>query len=186
MIIDVDFYGQIRNMYVHQKMSQRAIARELGISRNTVKKYCEGNHVPWERQAYERQSSVITEEVEAFIRQCFAEDQAENLPKQCHTARRIHERLVNEKDFVGAESTVRRVVRKIKQPVKEAFVPLEFDPGEAAQIDWGEATVYLKGKKVKVQLFCYRLCYSLPLYSQGHKIAYLKTKNPYFMGISTV
>lgn len=164
MIIDVELYGQIRHMYVQQKMSQRAIARELGISRNTVKKYCDGNHVPWERQSYERQSSVITEEVETFIRQCFAEDQAENLPKQRHTARQIHKRLVNEKRFTGAESTVRRIVREIKQPIKEAFVPLEFDPGEAAQIDWGEATVYLKGKKVKIQLFCYRLCYSADIF----------------------
>ncbi|WP_347490959.1 hypothetical protein [Desulfoscipio sp. XC116] len=36
MIIDVELYGKIRHMYTRQKMSQRAIARELGISRNTV------------------------------------------------------------------------------------------------------------------------------------------------------
>ncbi|MBS3900096.1 MAG: IS21 family transposase [Dethiobacter sp.] len=164
MIIDVELYGQIRHMFVQQKMSQRAIARELCISRNTVKKYCDGDHVPWERQPYDRQSSVITDEVETFIHQCFAEDQAENIPKQRHTARQIYKRLVNEKKFTGAESTVRRIVREIKQPAKEAFVPLEFDPGEAAQIDWGEATVYLKGKKIKVQLFCFRLCYSADIF----------------------
>jgi transcriptional regulator with XRE-family HTH domain len=56
VIIDVDLYGKIRYMYVQQKMSQRAIAKELGISRNTVKKYCGGEHVPWERQPYHRES----------------------------------------------------------------------------------------------------------------------------------
>jgi transposase len=96
--------------------------------------------------------------------QCFAEDEAENLPKQSHTARRIHRRLVDEKGFTGAESTIRRIVRGMRQPIKEAFVPLEFDPGEAAQVDWGEATIYLKGEKTKVQLFCYRLCHSADIF----------------------
>jgi len=143
VIIDVDLYAKIRHMYVQQKMSQRAIAKALGISRNTVKKYCKGEHVPWERQPYHREAPVVTKEVRDFIRQCLDEDAAENIPKQYHTARRIYQRLVKEKSFTGAESTIRRVVREMKQPMKEAFMPLEFDPGEAAQVDWGEATIVL-------------------------------------------
>jgi len=164
VIIDVDLYAKIRHMYVQQKMSQRAIAKALGISRNTVKKYCKGEHVPWERQPYHREAPVVTKEVRDFIRQCLDEDAAENIPKQYHTARRIYQRLVKEKSFTGAESTIRRVVREMKQPMKEAFMPLEFDPGEAAQVDWGEATIYLKGQKTKVQLFCYRLCHSADIF----------------------
>ncbi|SFI13828.1 Winged helix-turn-helix DNA-binding, partial [Tindallia magadiensis] len=45
MIVDVELYGQIRKMHTHENISQREIARRLGISRNTVKKYCDGNHV---------------------------------------------------------------------------------------------------------------------------------------------
>ena len=141
MIIDVDLYGRIRHMYVQQKMSQRAIARELGISRNTVKKYCQGDHVPWERKAYERKSSLVTEEVKDFIRQCFVHDEKENLLKQSHNVRQIYKRLVKEHGFTGAEPTIRRAVQEMRLPKKEAFVPLEFDTGEAAQVDWGEATV---------------------------------------------
>ena len=164
MIIDVDFYGKIRHMYVQQKMSQRAIARELGISRNTVKKYCQGDYVPWERKPYKREPSLVTEEIRDFIHQCFDHDEEEDLPKQSHTARQIHKRLVKEKGFTGAESTIRRIVREMRPPKREAFVPLEFDPGEAAQVDWGEATVYIKGDRVKIQLFCYRLCYSADIF----------------------
>lgn len=164
MIIDMDIYGQIRHMYVQDSKSQRAIARELGISRNTVKKYCDGGCVPWERKDYERDAPVVTEEVRKFIRNCFAEDEAENLPKQSHTARQIFKRLKRELGFTGGESTVRRIVRQMKQPFKEAFVPLEFDPGEAAQIDWGEVRIYLKNERIKVQLFCYRLCYSADIF----------------------
>ena len=39
------------------------------------------------------------------------------------------------------------------------MIPLDHDPGEA-QVDWGEAQVYLDGRRTKVHLFCLRLCYS--------------------------
>lgn len=37
MIIDVDIYHQIREMTTKKHLSQRAVAKALGISRNTVK-----------------------------------------------------------------------------------------------------------------------------------------------------
>ena len=42
----------------------------------------------------------------------------------------------------------------------QVFLPLEFDPGEDAQVDWGEAVVELAGVRVGVQLFILRLNYS--------------------------
>ena len=51
----------------------------MGISRNTVKKYCEGEKVPWERKTPEREASVLTEDVLAFITSCLEEDEAEGL-----------------------------------------------------------------------------------------------------------
>ncbi len=50
MAIEVDLFQKIRYLHEHEEMSQRAIARMLGVSRNTVKKYCEGELVPWERE----------------------------------------------------------------------------------------------------------------------------------------
>jgi len=38
VIIDVNLYQKIREMYTVHQMSQQAIARELKISRNTVRK----------------------------------------------------------------------------------------------------------------------------------------------------
>lgn len=152
-------YEQIRKRYLAGE-SQRSIARSMGISRNTVKKYCEGASVPWERKTPERNSPVITDEIIAFITNCLEEDRAEGIRKQHHTAKRIYDRLVSEMGFTGGESTIRRVVREVKSTMPKAFVPLSFDPGDAMQIDWGEATVYLSGEKTKVYLFCARLCFS--------------------------
>ena len=53
MVITVNDYKQIRQRYLAGE-SQRSIARALGISRNTVKKYCAGEAVPWERKTPER------------------------------------------------------------------------------------------------------------------------------------
>lgn len=53
-----------------------------------------------------------------------------------------------------------RAVRSIKQKQPEAFVPLEFMPGEAMQIDWGQAYIYCGGAKRNINLFCARLCSS--------------------------
>ncbi len=89
MKIDLAEYNQIRELYLHHGMSQRAIAKQLHISRNTVAKYCR------ERKDYSpRSAPVITDEVRAFILRCFAEDSSHGFKKQRHTAKRIHERLV--------------------------------------------------------------------------------------------
>ena len=161
MKIDLAEYNQIRELYLHHGMSQRAIAKQLHISRNTVAKYCKGENVPWERKDYSpRSAPVITDEVRAFILRCFAEDSSHGFKKQKHTAKRIHERLVEELHFTGSYTAVRRAVRELKDKTKEAFVPLEFDPGEAAQIDFGTAYAYVKGQRKKLKFFCMRLCFS--------------------------
>lgn len=165
MIIEVDMYENIRQLYVHERKSQRAIAKQLGISRTTVKKYCDGSQVPWIRSGTSgRKPFVVTEDIMDFIKSCLEEDERENIKKQKHTARRIYDRLVDELNFKGGESTIRQVVTELRQKTAKVFVPLSFDPGEAVQIDWGEASIYLKGKKVKVNLFCMRQCYSADIF----------------------
>lgn len=173
MIIEVDIYSAIRTKFSEGE-SIRSIAKSLGISRQTVKKYCEGATHPEVRKPYLREPDVITDDVKNFILNCFKEDEDENLKKQKHTAKRIYDRLVAEKDFNGSYSTVRTAVRSIKDEriiPPQSSVPLSYEPGEAIQIDWGEATVYLDGEKLKVHIFCGRLCYSCDIFVQVYKSA---------------
>ena len=65
MIIEVDLYSKIRTLYTEGE-SMRSIATRLGISRQTVKKYCEGNTHPDVRKVYTRQPDVITEDVKSL------------------------------------------------------------------------------------------------------------------------
>ena len=92
VVISMSDYKQIRQRFLDGE-SQRSIARSMGISRNTVKKYCEGEKVPWERKTPERKASVLTEDVLSFICSCLEEDRAEGVKKQKHTARKIYDRL---------------------------------------------------------------------------------------------
>lgn len=159
MVVTVDIYKEIRRLRL-DGVSQRQIAAQLHISRNTVKKYWDGDAVPWERKEYNRAASVLTPEVISFVRSCLEEDAHCRSRKQHHTAKRIYDRLVDERGFTGGETTVRRLVSQLKEKTQEPFVPLAFPAGDAMQIDWGEATVCIGGNKLVVNLFCARLCYS--------------------------
>ena len=63
VVTSVDVYKSIRALQLEGVTSQRATAKILGISRNTVKKYWMSDAVPWDRKAYQREASVITPEV---------------------------------------------------------------------------------------------------------------------------
>jgi transposase len=90
--------------------------------------------------------------------------------KQRHTATRIWQRLREEYGYAGSESAVRRYVAARKATREgEVFLPLVFDPGEEAQVDWGEAWAVIGGEECKVHLFCMRLAYSRASYVRAYE-----------------
>jgi len=69
-------------MAEEEGLSQRKIATRLGISRNTVARYCKGEHMPREPKRRNSRSKVITEEVEAFIQSCLKEGKDPKVSKK--------------------------------------------------------------------------------------------------------
>lgn len=133
MVITVEIYKEIRRLRL-QGLSQRKIAEKLQISRNTVKKYWDGEQVPWERKPYSRSANVMTEDITDFIMKSLREDEQCRSKKQHHTARRIYERLTMECGFTGSESSVRRMVKELRQKLPEAYVPLAFPAGDSMRL----------------------------------------------------
>lgn len=74
MVTSVDARLQLEGV-----TSQRAAAKRLGISRNTVKKYWEDNAVPWDRKEYNREAAVMTPEMVQFTSSCLDEDDRERV-----------------------------------------------------------------------------------------------------------
>lgn len=164
MAIEVEIYEKIRYYHEHTDLSKRKVAEILGVSRNTVKKYWDGETVPWERKPGSgRKNDVITDEVKKFILSCFETDKI-SPKKQKHTAHKIYERLVSEMNFTGCEASVRRAVAELRCNEKQVFIPLAYEPAESIQIDWGEATVFIAGVKQKVQIWCMRECSSCDIF----------------------
>lgn len=160
-MIEVDQYKDIRRYYVEEGLSERAIAKLMGVSRNTVRKYKDGAVLPGQRKTAVRESPV-TGPIREIVARYLEEDQGAPA-KQKQTAKRIWTRLPVEHGFQGAYSTVRALVRELKG-TSRAYIPLQFDPGQAAQVDWGTAYAHIAGVKTKVQLFCMRLCNSGAIY----------------------
>ncbi len=162
-MIKVDKIERIRRAYYVEGKSMRQIAREYQHSRHTVKKAIASPEESQYRLKEPREAPVLGPYKER-IKALLAEN--EQLPgKHRLTGHRIYQ-LIQAEGYSGSESGVLVYLwqlRKGKRKVK-VYLPLEFEPGEDGQVDWGEAQVILTGEQVTVQIFVLRLCYSRKIF----------------------
>jgi transposase len=155
----VEDYEQIRRAFFVEGLSIRAIHRKLQVDRETIRKAIV-EPVPKPYQLNQPRAAPVLgaykERIKALL------DESEKQPrKQRYTARTIY-KIIREEGYQGCEGSVHNYVcqqcRERKR--KEVYLPLEFDAGQDAQVDWGEAIVHMAGETVKVQFFSMRLNYS--------------------------
>lgn len=162
-MIKVDKIEQIRRAYYVEGKSMRQIEREYHHSYRTIKKALERAEAGSYTLKEPREAPVLGP-YQARIKELLVEN--DKLPgKHRLTGHGIYKQ-VWEAGYRGSESGVLHYLwqlRKAKRAVK-VFIPLEFEPGQDAQVDWGEAEVILAGKQVTVQVFIMRLCYSRKLF----------------------
>jgi len=145
---------------LHRKgLKQRAIARKLGISRNTVKKYIENPHLVFEPVQFRNRKSLLdpyNDNIKAWV-----EEDSD------YTATWIYDRLSN-MGFIGSYEIVKRKVRQIKENChKVAYMRFETEPGYQAQVDFGEFQVAKPdGSIKKLYLFSMILGYSRKIYAE--------------------
>lgn len=180
MINMAPFYP-IKFLHEVEGLSQRQIAIKLGISRNTVSKYLKANEMPTTIQRPKiyggtKDYSDETKRILPIIDQ-WIEDDLKRWGKQNHTAARMYQRLVDEYNFKGSESNLRKLVAKRRKKIKEVFIPLDFQIGHQFQFDWGEADIILQGRKQRIYLFYIRLSASRVRFVR----AYLHAKQEAFL-----
>ena len=162
-MIKVDKIERIRRAYYVEGKSMRQIAREYQHSWHTVKKAlasAEAGHYSLK----EPREAPVLGPYKAQIKALWAQN--EKLPRKHRlTGHRIF-KLVWDEGYRGSESGVLVYLWQLRQAKRQVkvFIPLEFEPGQDAQVDWGEAEVILAGAQVTVQIFVMRLCYSRKIF----------------------
>ncbi len=156
-MLRMDHVVLIRHKVLQEKKSQRSVAEELGISRNTVKKYLE-NSEPIRVEKNSRPKPVL-EKVAPRIEELLEEWKTKTTPKQRVTGAKVHQVLREEGYDVGL-TTVRAYLAEKKRAAAEVFIPLVHRPGDEAQVDFFEVTVEVNGACKKVWKFVMRLMYA--------------------------
>lgn len=80
----------------------------------------------------------------------------------------IHQTLVREHSFSGSYSSVRRLAQQFREKPADLTVRLSFEPGEAAQVDFGAGPFLMHPDGVlrRTWAFVMTLCYSRHQYAQ--------------------
>jgi transposase len=158
-MLSEDERERIRRAYYIDHLQVSHIARETGHCRQTVQNVIEA--LP--RKPYQLREGRPGPRFKSFqkrVEELLVEN--ESLPpKQHYTTHKLFEILCAE-GYQGCESRIGqfRTAWKQMHTPPEVFLPLEFDPGQDAQCDWGEAIAIIAGVRQTVQVFVLRLCYS--------------------------
>lgn len=177
----------------HMGWSNRRIAKELGIHRETV-----GNCVRREVGGAESKPAIPT------AGNCEGEAPKPAIPtaggggrisacepwrgvieaalEQGLSAQRIYQDLVTEGGFDHDYESVKRFVRKLRKAAPQRFFRLECAPGEEAQVDYGQGAwiEYPGGKRKRSHVLRVVLSYSRKGYSEA---GYRQTTESFIRGL---
>ena len=165
----VETIGRIRREHFVKGKTIKEIVRDLGISRNTVRKALRSEETSF---VYGRDTQPLpklgpwSKKLDDLL-----ETNAKKSVRERLTLIRIFEDL-HGLGYEGGYDAVRRYARKWRDEqgalTAAAFVPLSFDPGEAYQFDWSHEIVVLDGVTTTVKVAHMRLCHSRMIFVRAY------------------
>jgi len=164
-VLIMDLIAEIRRRRLVRKESISSIARDLNLSRPTVRKHCRSQCEPLYHR--HKQPTPMLGAFQSTLETWLTIER--HLPKaQRRTARRLFEGLQAE-GYRGAYDSVQRFVRRWKAvksgpALTQAFVPLSFSPGEVCQFDWSHEHVELGGIMQTIKVAHFRLAFSRQMF----------------------
>lgn len=156
-MLTAEIQSKILNLYFNEKKSIRCISNIVGVDRKTVKRVIDRKNIQMDRIKQSKGSLLDNhrDKIKNFL-----------IKDPLMASSTILHRLRDD-GYVGGISILRDYVRDLKLKasprLKEAFLRLEFAPGECAQVDWGEFGDPFKDG-IKVHCFVMVLCYSRMTY----------------------
>jgi len=165
----VETIGRIRREHLVKGKSIKEIARDLKISRNTVRKMLRSGETSF---SYERevQPRPRLGRWKADLDRLLAANAGASARERLTLIRLFEElRLLG---YDGGYDAVRRYARTWSREhasqTAAAFVPLSFAPGEAYQFDWSHEIVLVNGVTVTVKVAHMRLCHSRMMFCRAY------------------
>jgi transposase len=137
-MLTVEDYGRIRRAY-RDGMSIRAIARQYHHSRRKVREALQ-HATP---KGYTRRKGPAAPKLDPVkpVMEAILESDKTAPRKQRHTAAQIYRRLLSEHGYAGSYDQVRRYVKRHREDQRETFIPLNPQPGERLEADFGHISV---------------------------------------------
>ena len=161
----VETIARIRREHFIKGKTIKEIARDLKVSRNTVRKVLRSGETSFEYERVVQPRPKLgrwAAELDGLLAGNTVKAAREQL-----TLIRIFEELRG-RGYDGGYDAVRRYARRWSkergQSTVAAYVPLSFAPGEAYQFDWSHEVVLLNGVTVIVKAAHVRLCHSRMLF----------------------
>ena len=161
--------ARIRREFFVKGKSIKEIVRDLGVSRNTVRKVLRSGETAF---AYERSVQPLPKlgpwaaDLERLLDANDRKARRERL-----TMIRVFEELQG-LGYRGGYDAVRRYAagwhRERSVATAAAYVPLSFAPGEAYQFDWSHEIVVIAGATTTVKVAHLRLCHSRMFYVRAY------------------
>ena len=181
----VETIGRIRREHFIHGKSIKEIARDLRLSRNTVRKVLRPDETSfsYERQVQPRPKlGRWKEQLDRLLAANVEAPARERL-----TLIRIFEEL-RALGYDGGYDAIRRYARSWAKTnasaTADAFVPLTFAPGEAYQFDWSHEIVVMDGVTTILKVAHLRLCHSRMMFVRvAHERAFAFFKGAYGRGI---
>jgi transposase len=165
----VETIGRIRREHFVKGKTIKEIVRDLGISRNTVRKALRSEETSF---VYGRDTQPLpklgpwSKKLDDLL-----ETNAKKSARERLTLIRVFEDL-HGLGYEGGYDAVRRYARKWRDEqgalTAGAYVPLSFDPGEAYQFDWSHEIVVLDGVTTIVKVAHMRLCHSRMIFVRAY------------------
>ena len=155
-ILSPEIQAQILNFYYSDKRAIKSIAREFGVDPKTVRRVVRRREVRLEIRSGKRRS----------ILDPFKPELIEFLKKDPRITSTSLLNYLRGRGYSGGISTVQDFMKEARGQFarpREAYLRLEFAPGEVAQVDWGEfGDVF--GDGIKLHCFAMVLAYSRMIY----------------------
>jgi len=156
MHIDEQPAAEVLRLYYVDGMSIRGIARRLKMARKTVRKFL-GHGLPERIQHPGAPRASLIDPYIDTIRQQLNANPHMSAPAMLERLRPL--------GYSGGVSILRDRLRVMRpKPRPEAFLTLDFAPGQAVQVDWGNFGFALPGVARRVSAFVMVMCYSRMLY----------------------